>query len=260
MLNNYRDIALRPLAPDECITGPDFIGVGTPKSGTSWWYQCMIEHPRVCENRLAKKEITYFQHIGLRRINQREIEDYRSIFSVRENRIVGEWSPGYMFYPLCIENIARAAPETRILVLLRNPVDRVLTQINMLCRQRSGFFNLDSGRDYVLKTFSLIPEAFLSGQYSRSIELIRKYFDEKNIKILIYEDCIKNPEKNIRDTYRFLGIEEQYIPESLQRRINETGSASALIEYERDALRDYMQDEIRMLAGLLPDADLSIWD
>ena len=41
---------------------PDFIGLGTPKAGTSWWYQLLVEHPKIKDNDFRVKETCYFCH------------------------------------------------------------------------------------------------------------------------------------------------------------------------------------------------------
>lgn len=259
MLKRFTQRELVSLEAGEQTGEPAFIGIGTPKSGTSWWYQCIQEHPQVVENRLGKKEVSYFQHLGLKRINEDEIREYWNLFAVKKNQICGEWSPGYMFYPLCIDNLSLATRNTKLLIILRNPVSRLLSQYKMLLEQRTGFFNMDDGQDYIFRTYSLLPEAFYSGLYAYYLKRVLDRIDKARIKILIYENCIKEPLRYISDTYRFLDIDDTYQPESAYSHVNKTMSDKADPEYDFDLIREYFQNEIDSLLELYPDLDISTW-
>jgi hypothetical protein len=107
---------------------PDFIICGAQQSGTSFLYQTLARHRQVA--RAARKEIHYFDY------NYASGPDwYRSHFPTvgaqrlaaclcRGRRITGEASPYYLFYPHAARRAHQLVPAVRLIILLRNPVDR----------------------------------------------------------------------------------------------------------------------------------------
>ena len=103
-------------------TLPDFVIIGAAKAGTTSLYDLLTRHPHVeCA---ALKELNYFDDDF-----EKGIEWYRSHFPSprwKDGRrsITGEASPRYLFHPSVPERMAKVVPQARLIVLLRNPVDR----------------------------------------------------------------------------------------------------------------------------------------
>jgi hypothetical protein len=102
-------------------TLPDFLIIGAQKCGTTFLYQLLTQHPRV--KSAFGKEVHYFD------LNFRKgVSWYRSHFplQVRKNRkyATGESSPYYLFHPHAARRAGALVPEAKLLILLRNPVDR----------------------------------------------------------------------------------------------------------------------------------------
>src|SRR5258708_7715376 len=102
-------------------SGPHFVGIGSGKAGTSWWYHLLLQHPEIKPNLLRTKELQYFCHFGPAGMDSVAIENYRQAFAAPENSICGEWSPIYLSYPLAMDHLAVSAPETKLLAIIRNP-------------------------------------------------------------------------------------------------------------------------------------------
>ena len=67
-------------------TGPGFIGIGAQRTGTSWLYACMYEHPQVC---MPRKEINFFSR---ERNWKRGYEWYERVFAeCPADAVVGEF-------------------------------------------------------------------------------------------------------------------------------------------------------------------------
>lgn len=99
---------------------PDFMIIGAQKCGTSSLFHYLSSAPDV--ERSARKELRYFSTRWARGILW-----YRSHFSLRARlpgRITGEASPNYLFHPAAPQRAAQAVPDARLIVLLRDPVDR----------------------------------------------------------------------------------------------------------------------------------------
>jgi Sulfotransferase domain len=100
---------------------PGFLILGAQKAGTTALYAYLRWHPNVTGP--AWKEVSYFD-----RHYRRGVHWYRGHFPLRPgDRLVGEASPGYLFHPLAPERVRATVPEARLIVLLRDPVERALS-------------------------------------------------------------------------------------------------------------------------------------
>ncbi len=126
---------LRATSAGESETGglPDFLIIGAQKSGTTSLYDLLTQHPHV--ERAALKELNYFD-----RHFEKGVEWYRSQFRLprlNEERkpITGEATPDYLFYPDAAKRAAQVVPQARLIVLLRNPVDRAYSHYHHQIRK-----------------------------------------------------------------------------------------------------------------------------
>ena len=115
---------------------PDFLILGAQKAGTTALYAYLRWHPSVTGP--SWKEVSFFdRHYG------RGVSWYRGHFPLRRGgRLVGEASPGYVFHPLAAERVRATVPGARLIVLLRDPVDRALSHYHhevALGRERLSF-------------------------------------------------------------------------------------------------------------------------
>ena len=113
--------------PPKCPEGwstapPDFIGLGAQRSGTTWLYSLIAAHPDVQGE--ATKELHYFHRYWNRAFTPSDAENYARYFPRPPGRIAGEWSPGYLSHFWVAPLLDRAAPDAKLLVSLRDPVER----------------------------------------------------------------------------------------------------------------------------------------
>ena len=101
---------------------PDFLGIGTQKGGTTYLHSLLSEHPQAF---LAiPKELHFFSlHY------QKGLAWYRDFFkSAADDKSCGEITPYYMFHPLAFKRIHKHLPDVKLIVLLRDPVERAISQ------------------------------------------------------------------------------------------------------------------------------------
>jgi Sulfotransferase domain len=100
---------------------PDFLILGAQKAGTTALYAYLRWHPGITGP--SWKEVSFFdRHYG------RGAAWYRGHFPAeRSRRLIGEASPGYVFHPLAPERVKATVPDAKLIVLLRDPVDRALS-------------------------------------------------------------------------------------------------------------------------------------
>lgn len=118
---------------------PDFILIGAQKCGSTSFYDYMLEHPKVfSSSRKAPRFFDLYYHKG--------INYYRAYFPyywklfpnhTLDRRIrVGEETQDYILHPLAPERMAMHLPDVKLIVLLRDPVDRAYSHWNH--RRRLG--------------------------------------------------------------------------------------------------------------------------
>ena len=108
----------RPPAP------PDFVGIGVQKAGTTWWYQLLSSHPDVWSPEGMHKERHFFDRFGAEPFGPTAVDRYHGWFPRPPGTTTGEWTPDYFFFPWVAPLLTRAAPEARLLLLVRDPIDR----------------------------------------------------------------------------------------------------------------------------------------
>ncbi|MFM6205694.1 sulfotransferase domain-containing protein, partial [Planktothrix sp.] len=116
-MSQIREIDLKPIHP------PHFIIIGVQKGGTNSLYHYLCKHPQIVA--ATQKEIHFFT------LNYEQgLNWYQSQFPPEADGkqiLTGEGSPYYLFHPLVPQRLYESFPNTRLIVLLRNPVDRAIS-------------------------------------------------------------------------------------------------------------------------------------
>lgn len=188
---------------------PYFIGIGGQRCGTSWTYACLFEHPEICA---PEKEIHFFSRD--QKFSQ-GYDWYESFFKNCGAKKAGEFSTSYISDPRVAERIAARYPEIKIIAILRNPVDRAVS--NYFNDLASGKVEKSISFDEALQNH---PEYIDQGLYGKHLEPFFKAFSKKQILILRYEDSLTNPEEFIRSIYQFLEVDSSFKPSYLKKKVN----------------------------------------
>lgn len=192
---------------------PNFFIVGAVKAATTSLYYYLKEVPGVYMPPI--KEPSYFspntvQGAGLLDII-RDREQYVDLYrNAAGHHAIGEASPTYLWDPQSPKLIHQAIPNARIIIVLRDPIDRAYSQY--LERMKYSGMNLsfydelmrDGHSDEKMYPISKFYVEF--GMYS---EQVRRYFDEfgiHKVKVIIFEEFIQHPEKTVNEILAFLGI------------------------------------------------------
>jgi hypothetical protein len=246
------------------ITGPAFIGVGAPKCGTSWWYNLILEHPQITANRVRipkNKELHYFVHFQSKPLDEQQLETYRQMFAAPPGAICGEFSTSYLSYPNTLEQVAQAAPQAKILVMLRNPIDRLLSHLNHMHIARAYWFKgLNADQARLFKQYPLYSEAALYSLYAVGLRRLFRYYAPEQVLILQYERCVRETESELRRTYRFLGLDETFVPDNLNREVNvKEYVLPRFTPEERARLSAYFADDVAETLALCPALNADLW-
>jgi hypothetical protein len=240
-----------PLEPPPCPAGwdvgpPTFVGVGTQKSGTQWWSHHLFAHPDAV--RPVRKELHYFQHGWEGPFGEEGINLYHRYFPQRPGIVTGEWTPRYVMDPWTPPRLRAAAPDAKLLVLLRDPMSR-----------------LRSSMQHNVVRFSPLHPRFLiesieRGRYASQLRRLLQHFPREQVLVLQLERCSRDAERELARTYEFVGLDPSFVPEDLhQPRGVARGTPLELSGEFLDTAYELYQDELKMLADDWPELDLSLW-
>lgn len=190
-------------------TGPNFIGIGAQRTGTSWMYACLYEHPGIC---MPRKEINFFSRD---RNWSRGFDWYDEIFAeCPPDAVSGEFSTSYLIAPDAPARIRDRYPDAQLIASLRNPVDRAY----------SSYLNdIVAGEVPRTKSFREAlesrPEYLEAGRYARHLQRYLDLFPREQLLVSIFDDARRDPLAAIQEIYRFLEVDPGFRPTMLDRRV-----------------------------------------
>jgi hypothetical protein len=250
-------LPLLPASPPICPAGwvvgpPDFVGVGAQRSGTTWWHRLVGSHPGVCfERGVHVKEVHFFDTLGDREeLSQEDVTRYHDYFPRPPGGfLAGEWTPRYMQDAWVPRQLAQAAPDARVLILLRDPVERFASGFargRRLAAER-GVTGIDD---------ELEARHLAIGMYFDQVRRVLESFGRERVLVLQYESCRARHADELRRTYEFLGLDpDRGATVEAPREPRER----PLPAEKRERLAALYAPEVRRLAELLPELDPSLW-
>ena len=202
---------------------PNFIIIGTVRSGSTSLYYNICEHPSVMP--AAYDEIGFFDsnfHLG--------INWYRSMFPTQKNMdelqkntpydITGEDTPFYFWKNEVVERISRTIPNSKFIIIFRNPVDRAYSNYNLAVRTGNEELSFEDSIDEEIEfmknhTFRESVDrhrSYLSkGLYAKQLDLWKKMFSMNQIHILSTENMKNEPQLELLKIFEFLQISKYQI-------------------------------------------------
>ncbi len=232
---------------------PNLFIVGAAKSGTTSLYRYLSQHPNIfmcpikepnffCKD-IRQKDFTrktYFDSIFnintyLSRPNLdiihnafiKEFSDYIQLYrDVKNEQVIGETSVSYLYSTQAAKEICKYNPESKIVIILRNPIERTFSHWKMnlstgIEKKNVPFYeavindikntNKGWGRSHLYIELGLYYE-----QVKRYINI----FPKNNILILLYEDLYKNSKNISQNLFSFINVTPVYI--DLDKRFNES--------------------------------------
>ena len=277
---------------------PNFFFVGAPKSGTTNISYYLMQHPQVFmpEN----LEPYYFARLDIPQNYEREIisdeKKYLNLFKNAKNcKAIGESSPVYLYCPHSALEIKNRFPNSKIIISLRNPIEIAYSEyfsLKFMGFDKNRSFNelLDSSKEQLDQNEFHIDSLLEAGFYSKHIKRFQKIFSKNQIKIIIFEEYIKNTIPTINSILSFLDIDKSIafkpapkgaykvprnfasqklmnnstfrktakfiIPTAARQKIGERflvkeSSRPVLKQNERQRLKETYQDDVENLAKLL---------
>lgn len=221
---------------------PTFLGVGAARSGTTSLYHWLDQHPAIFMSPV--KEPNYFSglHPNFRGPGDEQIincplqknsdgrfihrhaaivtsrEQYCELFLGAENySIRGEISPSYLYYPTAVIRIRNQLPESKIVIILRDPVERAFSQYKLFvmnARETKEFVDAIYLEDARIKGGWEYAWAYRGlGLYSKAVERFLDLFSLEQVGIWLYEDLRQLPAMVYAQICNFLGADHTFKPD-----------------------------------------------
>lgn len=188
----------------------DFIGIGAPRCGTTWISRCLAEHPDIC---FSNPKETHFFDLPYNR--QQGFSFYASFFLNGDAcKIQGEFTPAYYLNPDIAKELKDHYPRVKLIVVLRNPVKRFVSDVEYNARRTGCEHNVEQLIEQGSSRF------IRAGFYHKHLSEFLKPFARKQVMIIIYEELVKEPQKTISSLYAFLGVNADFTPNALSRHHN----------------------------------------
>ena len=258
----------RRLTSGSC--GPDFLIIGAQRTGTTSLYQNLCLHPHI--QAPATKELHWFHagpaeddgyHTGHKsqqwyELQFRPSKTFVDYFHPGKRKLAFEATPEYLFHPVIAEKVNRLYPETKIIALVRDPLERAISQYYH--EKKHGFIEADLcieeyfSRDHAITAEEepklLSDHAYYSyeyehhcpvsrSNYARQLDRWLRVFPRHQIMIVRSETMFRNPYPVLNSICSFLGIKPY--PESLATTLTRHSSCvrSRLSEEQRKKLTAY---------------------
>ena len=248
---------------------PDFVIIGAQKAVTTSLYAYLCAHPDVLA--AGRKEVHFFD------VNYADGSAwYRSMFPLAASRalarrggrrvLAGEASPYYLFHPLASERAAALIPQAKLIVLLRDPVERAWSHYrHEVAKGREPLSFEDAlaaeadrlaGADAAFRTGSAAAahpghryHSYVArGRYVEQLPAWQRHYPSEQLLVLRAEDLFERPQQVWDETVAFLGLRPMAPPAF---DVHNPGAGSSMAEATRAMLAETFRRPNAELAELL---------
>lgn len=270
------------------VYGPDFICVGMVKGATGWLYDQLRFHPdfwmppikelrylhkpspkmenaadrlqrfRARPNATERRRrsdalnLQFLKEAAVLAGQPRNLDKYASLFRYKENLLSGDISPGYSsLRATIIGEIASRFPQTKIILSVRDPVERAWSHICMLARE--GNFDLSNVQDATKFRSYFRHSAVRDASFATTVlQSWTEFAPQLPFRTILFDDIEKRASQVRRDVLLFLGADpgkkNRKFPASFNRKA--ASSKLKLPDEIRAVLVEELADEIRRCAKL----------
>ena len=216
---------------------PNVFIVGAPKCGTSSLVTYMSEHPSIFmsdpkePNYFARHLFTAYQKEKIRRLNisyKTNLIDYLDLFKNSKGKtVIGEASTRYIRSKRALIEIKALNPNAKIIVMLRNPVDLVVSwHKQKLYENQETVKNFSKAWDLQFERMKgeCLPERMWAtdelfygkiGGLASQVEILLDIFNRKQICFIFFDDFVKDTKKEYARVLNFLNVDfdrKEYFP------------------------------------------------
>lgn len=189
----------------------DFLGIGAQKAGTTWLHRMLGAHPEIFMAVAEDKDLRFFS--AYYDCGYAWYEQHFAAGDGAKRR--GEFSTSYFYSAEAPERVRRYNPDMRLVLSLRDPVARLISQHRH--EIRIGHLHDFSLERAIANNPSYVEQSMYATQLSRWLE----HFPLSSIHVVIFEELFRDPARALRELYEFVGVSPTFVPENLHEKINE---------------------------------------
>ena len=240
------------------MTMPNFLIIGAMKAGTTALYYYLAQHPQVYMSPVKEPDFFCSEAQTGRGDNPvSDAEAYQDLFrDASTEKAIGEASHCYLYEPEAVVRIQQCLSDAKFVAILRDPVDRAYS--HFLHMVRTGTEPLtDFGQALQEEEVRADPHRSFQDYIGRGLyfDQLKRYFDafgREPIKVFLYEDLSNAPVDTLQETFRFLEVDNSFVPDvSLRRNVSGSPRYKALDNLLRrpspikDALKMHLPVKLR---------------
>lgn len=242
----------------------DFCIIGVQKAGTTALHHFLGQHPLV--QMPEEKEVHYFDAEQRFAADRPGHAAYHAAFPpARPGMLTGESTPIYIFWPGALERLAAYNPEMRLIVLVRDPVERAHSHWRMSFGRgreplafaaaiREGRARLGDGGDFALRNWSYVERGFYGVQARRLLAL----FPRHQILFVRTDDLRARHAETLARVFRFLGLPPAAVRPELIFCDAGAGARDGITADDRRYLRALYREDLRDFARIAQ-LDVGAW-
>ena len=210
-------------------TMPNFLIIGAAKAGTTALHEYLQQHPQIYMT--PNKETNFFafegEEINFRGIGDKALKDfsitdletYQNQFAaVTTEKAIGEACPSYLYYPQAATRIKQYLPNVRLIVILRNPIDRAYANFLHIVRDdretcRDFSLALQEETTRIANNWEWFWHYIQIGFYGKQLKHYYQLFAPNQIKVYLYEDLKNNAIATLQDIFHWLEVDDTFVPD-----------------------------------------------
>ena len=216
------------------MTLPNFLIIGSAKGGTSSLHYYLRQHPQIFMPDLKEPrffalegEILTFQNPDSA-INYNSIttlREYESLFANVTNELgIGEASPLYLYSEKAARRIKHYVPDAKLMVILRNPVDRAFSCYTHLLREGYETLSFEAAlkaeSERRQNNWAHLWHYREAGYYYRQLKPYFELFNPEQIKIYLFDEFKQDNHAVLTDIYDFLGVDRDFVPDMTRQNVS----------------------------------------
>ncbi|MEZ5014536.1 MAG: sulfotransferase [Chitinophagales bacterium] len=234
---------------------PTFLIVGAVKAGTTSLHMYLQQHPEVymspvketnffsdADMDFAHFNLDYRQDVSIniekyidgpmdKKVHIAHVRTwdlYKKLFRfAADEKALGEVSNSYLYLPSTAKVIHERLPNARIVMILRNPVERLFSQFLMNVRlgkiaERDLLKELKADAAKAYKGWGVSHLYVEVGMYYAQVKRYLDLFPKEQVHIILFDDFKQDPKKAMRDLFGFIGADPDF-PVDMETKYNEAG-------------------------------------
>lgn len=184
-----------------------FIVIGGHKCGTSSLHSYLAQHPNIIMPKQKGEDL-------LNKVNLK-LKNYANSYDISDSSVIyGEVSSVYLYSARACTRIKQNFPNSKLIIILRNPVDRAFSHYNADLKKNNQFSNVRFEEIARKPSYYKEIRYLKNGMYSQFVEQYLKFFGKEHIHILLFDDLVNSKKIFFQTIFQFIGVDDNFLPDT----------------------------------------------